>query len=151
MSEELKEEENRLDIDEVNAERGTNEQPQEAENILDPFVQLKKFSRGKIQLLAPIRARGKDIEVLHFDFFALTGKEYCEAMDIERGNMSIMGISAAQALALFAAAAGKVTPDVDAKDVRERISAQDAAMVSQLAAIFFNASNRAAGRRISNE
>lgn len=118
--------------------------------ITDPNEQLRKLAKGKMQLETPIRAGGKDITELEYDFQKLTGWEYADAMDSDYSSSSMFRISNRQAFCLFAAAAGKVTPGIDATDIRERMGSTDAVKAVQLATIFFTASARAGNKRISN-
>lgn len=114
-------------------------------------LQVMKEGMGRLQLETPIRARSRDIEELVYDFTALTGKEYIEAMDSSPVPANTFGITYRQALALFATAAAKQTNDVDAQDILERIGMTDAATGEQLARLFFNASTRAGRLRISKK
>lgn len=122
-------------------------------NLTDPQEQLKLFGKGKMELAAPIRADGKDVNTLKYDFTVLTGMEFVEALDKDTGNSTLNAfkLTNKQALNLFAAAAAKVTDGIDATDIRERIGAIDSVKAVQLATIFFSASNRAGNNRISNE
>lgn len=105
--------------------------------------------RGKLKLDTPIRASGQDIEELAYDFRSMTGLEYADAMDSDPKATQTFRITTRQALALFAAAAAKETPRVDAKDILENLSPADALAAAQIATVFFNASTRAASLHIS--
>lgn len=107
-----------------------------------------KSSKGKLVLSVPIRADGTDVNELSFDFTALTGWEYMDALD-KAGNAKpdAFRITSKQALALFAAAAAKETPNVDEEDIIGRISPQDGIAAMQVASLFFNASSRAGDMR----
>ncbi len=112
-----------------------------AQNVL-----VGEIVKGTLKLSAPIRAKSQDVTELQYDFSKLTGWEYVEAMDADASARNIFKISQKQALCLFAAAAGKVTPDVDATDIRERIGAVDALRAVQLATVFLITSTRAANQ-----
>lgn len=107
---------------------------------------LNTFSKGAFKLSTPIRAGGKDMAELEYDFTKLTGWEYVEAMDADGGAKSVFKITQKQALCLFAAAAGKATNGVDATDIKERIGAVDAMRAVQVATVFLTASARAANQ-----
>lgn len=137
--------------------------PEEAKkpvSINDPNEQIRLLGKGKMTLAVPIRGRGKDISELHFDFTALTGWEYAEAMDADANTGNIFRISNRQALALFALSASKFTTvkndagederALDAIDIKQRLGAQDAVKAVQLATVFFSASTRAGNNRITN-
>ena len=123
----------------MNEENKKNEQSAAAMN-------LNMIAKGALELAVPIRARSQDITTLHYDFDKLTGWEYVEAMDADPGARSVFTVSKKQALCLFAAAAAKATPDVDAKDIKERISLPDAQRAVQVATLFLITSAREAGR-----
>lgn len=101
-------------------------------------------TKGTIKLTVPIRAGGTDVDKLDYDFSKLTGWEYVEAMDADPEARNVFKITQKQALCLFAAAAGKATPNIDATDIKQRISAVDTLRVVQLATVFLAASTRAA-------
>lgn len=129
-------------------ESKTKDQPTPME---DPVEQLRQLCRGTLKLFSPIRAAGQDITELKFDFVGLTTTELLDALDaFSSMNTSIFAITNKQALAIFAATAGKCTEHVDARDVRERISGVDSVKAVQLAKLFWIASNRAGNKNISN-
>ena len=105
-----------------------------------------EITKGTLKLSTPIRAKSQDITELQYDFSKLTGWEYVEAMDADVTARNVFKISNKQALCLFAAAAGKATPDVDATDIKERIGAVDALRAVQLATVFLITSTRAANQ-----
>lgn len=110
---------------------------------------LRAVSRGQMRLAAPFRASNKDIEVLHFDFTKLTGWEFAQALDRDAtGKTNAFRLTQIQALELFAAAVNKMTPDVDAEDIRHRLGIEDAIKAAQIATSFFNFASRAANARI---
>lgn len=104
--------------------------------------------KGKLRLETTFQSGGKTVEELKFDFTALTGVEYTDAMDSDP-NAGGFRLTNRQALALFAKAAAKQTEGPDAKDIMENISVTDAVEGVQLATLFFNASVRAGRMRIS--
>lgn len=107
-----------------------------------------KTGKGRLRLEKPIRAHDRDIEELAYDFTALTGMEYTEAMDTGNGSDSVYSITNRQALSLFAKAAAKQTEDVDKQDILSQIGMTDALEGVQLAMLFFNASTQAGRMRI---
>ena len=107
-----------------------------------------KTVNGRLRLEKPIRAHDLDIEELAYDFTALTGMEYTEAMDTGNGSDSVYSITNRQALSLFAKAAAKQTEDVDKQDILSQIGMTDALEGVQLAMLFFNASTQAGRMRI---
>lgn len=102
----------------------------------------EKVIRGRMKLVTPIRAGGKDLEELEYDFGKLTGWEYAEAMDMDANAGSVLKITRKQAFCLFAQAAGKATDGVDARDIRERLGMEDAKVGVELATLFLNTSAR---------
>jgi len=126
------------------------EETEKKQAVTDPNEQLRKLAHGKMQLETPIRAGGKDVAELEYDFQRLTGWEYAEAMDSDNSAANMFRISSRQAFALFATAAGKATSGIDAIDIKERMGSTDAIKAVQLATIFFVAAARAGNKRISN-
>ena len=102
----------------------------------------KELYKGSIKLISPIRAAGKDVDELHYDFTVLNGWDYVEAMDSDLNAKNIFKVTSKQALCLFAAAAAKQTPEVDVTDIKEKIGAADAAKAVQLATLFLITSTR---------
>ena len=51
--------------------------------ITDAAEQIRKFGHGKLTLTAPIRAGGKDVTELNYDFTKLSGLDFVEAMDAD--------------------------------------------------------------------
>lgn len=106
--------------------------------------------KGRLRLDKPIQVGDGQLEELCYDFTALTGLDYTEAMDSDpNGSTQIYRISARQAFALFAVAAAKQTEGLDMKDILSRLGAADALAGTQLATLFFAASTRAGQKRIS--
>lgn len=103
--------------------------------------------KGRLRLEVPIHAGEKEVTELVYDFTALTGLEYADAMDSMTGSQPYQ-IAYKQGLALFAAAVAKQMDEFDARDIMERLSITDAVEGVQLATLFFNASARAGFLRI---
>lgn len=125
----------------------TNEKPQEQ----PAPITLSMISKGTLELAMPIRARSRDVTELHYDFTKLTGWEYAEAMDADPTARNVFVVTKKQAICLFAAAAAKVTPDVDARDIKERIGLADAQRAVQVATLFLTTSAREAGKNTYGE
>lgn len=115
------------------------------------ILTLSDISKGTLELATPIRARSEDIDKLHYDFSKLTGWEYAEAMDTDAAARNVFVVTKKQALCLFAAAAAKVTEDVDATDIKQRIGLIDAQRAVQVATLFLNRAAQEAGRNIFGE
>lgn len=105
--------------------------------------------KGRLTLAAPITYNDEEITELAYDFTALTGMEYADAMDSDASAQQIFRITNRQGLALFAAAAAKQTPELDSKEIMENLGVADAMEGVQLATSFFAASTRAGRMRIS--
>ena len=95
---------------------------------------------GIITLKTPLRAGGRDVTELAYDFGKLTGWEYADAMDMDPRAGNIYKITRKQALCLFAAAAGKANEGVDATDIRERLGVEDAQTAVEQAMVFLTTS-----------
>lgn len=121
---------------------------EEMKKILDPEEQIRRFGKGKIALRKPIMSDNKPVEELTFDFTALTGREYVDALDSDPRAMNALHITSTQAFALFTKAAAKATGGIDEADIRDRMGAMDCVKATQLAAVFFSACSRAGNRRI---
>lgn len=140
---------------ENNEKNKEKEQEEQLRKLLDPEEQMKRYGSGVMQLHTPIRngkdAEGKPIEVkeLRYNFRKLTGFEYAEAMDEDKKADSAFRITSKQALCLFAAAAAKETPGLDATDIRRGLDITDGQLGIQRATIFFVASARAAEKSLS--
>ena len=117
---------------------------QRREEALDAM----KTGKGILHLEKPILADDIMIKELKYDFMALTGMEYADAMDSDSQTQQLFRITNRQALALFAAAAAKQTEHVDQADILQRIGATDAVEGTRLAVLFFQSSVRAAEMRI---
>lgn len=119
--------------------------------ILDPEEQIRQFGRGRMELREPIQDGQNLCRELKWDFLALTGAEYVDALDRDTRANNTFRITNAQALSLFAAAAAKATGGIDATDIRRGICMMDALKATQIATVFFTASSRAGNRNIFNE
>lgn len=104
--------------------------------------------KGRLQLETPIISGEEEITELAYDFTALTGLDYTDAMDSDLNAQQIYRITYRQGLALFAKAAAKQSERLDMRDIIERIGATDALEGVQLATIFFANSARAGRMRI---
>jgi len=116
-----------------------------------PAKPLEMRKKGTLQLLKPIRANDKEHTELAFDFGALSGWDFINAMDSDLTGMSnAFRMTDRQALALFSAAVVKCTADIDAEDIKQRIGVEDCIKATQLAALFFTTSSQAGNLRILN-
>ena len=107
--------------------------------------------KGRLRLEKPIMSGDEEITELAYDFNALTGMEYTDAMDSDSNAQQIYRITYRQGLALFATAAAKQSATLDRRDIMERIGVTDAVEGVQLATLFFSASTRAGQLRISKK
>lgn len=123
-----------------------------AKKEIDPQKVVEQVARGKLTLSKPILSKGVNYDVLHYDFLALTGFEYADAMDSDASrNADSFHLTNRQALSLFAVAVSKVTEDVDKEAVIRGLSIGDTIKAVQLATVFFVTSSRAGNRRITRE
>lgn len=147
--------------EEQSGKQESEDKTEEQKEITDPGKVLRQICRGKLKLLHPFRAHGQDVTEVPFDFCDLTGTEMMDALDEIVTVNNMYGISNKQALALFAATAGKCAPMVedgsthtrlfDAKDVKARLGAADAVKAIQLAKLFYQASSQAGNNNISKD
>ena len=109
--------------------------------------------KGRLSLETPIQSGDKEIKELVYDFTALTGMEYTDAMDndMNANSSAYHRITYRQALSLFAKASAKQMDNVDMEDIVSRIGVTDAVEGVQLATLFFTASTRAGRLRISKK
>lgn len=105
--------------------------------------------KGRLALETPIKSGDEEITELIYDFTALNGMEYTDAMDSDPNATGNYRITYRQALSLFAKAAAKQTDRLDMQDIVSQIGVTDAVEGVQLATLFFNASTRAGRLRIS--
>lgn len=105
---------------------------------------------GTLELAKPIRADGEDVGKLRYDFGALNGWEYADAMDRAGAEKpDAFHVTQRQALSLFAAAAAKATDHVDSADILAGIGMEDGIKAAQVAQLFFNAASRLGDLRSS--
>ena len=123
---------------------------QDVKKLLDPEEQIRQVSKGTLKLTVPIQDGENTVTELNWDFLSLTGAEYVDALDADRKAVNTFRITNTQAFCLFAAAAAKATKGIDATDIRRGMGIMDAQKATQLATVFFTASNQAGYRRISN-
>lgn len=114
-----------------------------------PEENVEKWARGTLILESPIKDGKNTVTEVHWDFLALTGTEYVNALDGAGNTANTFLISNTQAFHLFAAAAGKATDGIDVTDIIQRMGAQDAQMGAQVAMLFSKASFLVASKRIS--
>lgn len=124
----------------------------QAEKQATPQDVVAQVARGKLVLDVPILSKGENVTELHYDFLALTGYEYADAMDSDATSKSdSFHLTNRQALSLFAAAAVKQTEGIDREVVIRGLSIGDTIKAVQIATVFFVASSRAGNRRITKE
>ena len=118
--------------------------------MMSPTEAAEKVSKGRFKLLVPIEDGETKYDTLTYDFNKLTGWELAKAIDngADR-NANPSNVTDTQALSLFAVAAAKCTGGLDAKDIMERLSAQDAIAAISVASIFFKGSLLAGSLRIT--
>ena len=102
-----------------------------------------KLEKGEMKLLTPIRGGGKDIDALKYDFTKLTAWEYAEALDSDAAAKDAFKMTKKQGIALFAAAVAKEMPELDTRDVKERLGIKDGVQAVNLATVFFVSAQRA--------
>ena len=122
----------------------------DVKKLLDPEEQIRRVAKGTMTLAVPIQDGENTVTELHWDFLSLTGAEYVDALDADRKAVNTFRITNTQAFCLFAAAAAKATKGIDATDIRRGMGVMDAQKATQLATVFFTASNQAGYSRISN-
>lgn len=149
--EQLQEKHEEIKIDPSELEKQLRKRTEEMRAKAKEADEAIRQGKGRFQLEKPIHARDKEITELDYDFTVLTGMEYTDAMDTDPMAQQIFRITYRQALALFAKAAAKQTPDVDQQDIMEQIGMTDAVEGVQLATLFFSASTRAGRLRISKK
>ena len=132
-----------------------NEQPKAAPGnvpFMSPTEAAEKVSKGRFKLLVPIEDGEQKYDELVYDFNRLTGWELARAIDSGADrNANPSNVTDTQALSLFAVAVAKCTGGLDEKDIKERLSAQDAIAAISVASIFFKGSLLAGSLRITKE
>ena len=126
----------------------------------DLAKELDKIASGRMTLMVPLTAAGREITELNWDFRKLTGWDYVNALDCDNAGVNVFKITNKQALSLFAAAAAKATTmkneagieihPLDAHDIRDRLGIDDTIKAVQTATVFFVASARVGNKRISD-
>lgn len=111
--------------------------------------EVMKEGKGVLKLETVLRSQSKDVTELAYDFTALTGMEYIDAMDADPNSQNSFTITNRQALALFAQAAAKQTQGMGMRDIMEQIGGTDAVEAVELSMLFFHASKKAGQMRIS--
>lgn len=136
----------------LNAER-REELRRQAEEELKQFkesMEAVREGKGKLRLEKPIQAGDREITELEYDFTALSGLDYTEAMDVgQNASQNPASISYRQGLSLFAKAAAMQNERLDMKDIVSRIGMTDAVAAVEAASSFFTGSVRAGLKRIS--
>ena len=131
------------------------EQPKAAPGnvpFMSPTEAAEKVSKGRFKLLVPIEDGEQKNDELVYDFNRLTGWELARAIDSGADrNANPSNVTDTQALSLFAVAAAKCTGGLDEKEIKERLSAQDAIAAISVASIFFKGSLLAGSLRITKE
>lgn len=129
------------------------QKPAEADEMSAFFEMAEAVSTGKLELMKPILNGEKTHTELKYDFTVLSALELARALDTgSAGRRSdAFSLGNTQALALFAAAAAKVTPDLDATDIRERLGALDGVVAIQIASVFFRATSLAGNSRYTKQ
>ena len=122
----------------------------EEKKIASPAELLERYGKGEMKLKSPIKDGEETVTALKWDFGALTGAEYADALDMDRRAGNALRLSSTQALCLFAAAAAKATPQLSALDIRQRLGMADTMKAVQVTTIFFNVSSLEGDNRISN-
>lgn len=147
-------------LDEENTGREAPVEESKPKTPEDPYALLRQISKGTLKLAEPFRVAGRDVADVDYDFCALTGQELLDALDsVPAINYST--VTNLQGLRLFAAAAAKCSPLVDAganrksglydaRDVWERLSGVDALRAVMLAKNFYAASFRVERKSSSN-
>ena len=145
-------------MNEANMKHEGNAATATANAIAEAEKQLAKISKGALKLDRPIKAAGHEITELRWDFRALTGWEYANALDCDADGVNVFRITNKQALSLFAAAAAKGTTirnengmdihPLDARDIKERMGIDDTIKAVQMATVFFATSARVGNKRI---
>lgn len=102
-----------------------------------------QLEKGEMKLLTPIRGGGKDIDTLKYDFTKLTAWEYAEALDSDAAAKDAFKMTKKQGISLFAAAVAKEMPELDVRDVKERLGIKDGVQAVNLATVFFVSAQRA--------
>lgn len=98
---------------------------------------IAKTAKGSMKLMQPIENGSETVEEVRWDFGAVTGTDYVEALDFGAGNGSVFAINNKQLFCLFAVAVEKAMPNLTAADIRSRMMIEDAMAAVEKAAVFF--------------
>lgn len=128
-----------------------NEELRKIRERIEKSNEILASGKGIFKLEKPIVHGEKEITELPYDFMELTGIEYMDAMDSDRLGNQLGKISTKQAMFLFAYAAAKYVPELDAKDIVEQIGATDCMSVVQFATSFFVAAVREGRMRLERK
>ena len=109
----------------------------------------ESIDAGEIELMVPIRAGGKDVTILKFDFALLSNDDLIRALKSDPKNNNPFDVNAQQLKYLFSIAAAKATDGIDEYDIRERMSAFDEIAALQVAKLFFATKARGAKIRFA--
>lgn len=105
-------------------------------------------STGTLVLSQPFKSDGIMISELHYDFKAVSGIEFADAMDSDYSRRSdSFRITGKQALSLFAVAVEKREEHCDKRDVLRGLSVEDSVAAIQAATLFFRAASQAGNLR----
>ena len=138
------------EVKETKPENAEEQKP--TQRRFNPIEAAETLAEGVYALKKPIQDGEKTYEALNYDFNALTAWELARAIDQgTNGRNDAFAMTDTQALSLFAAAAAKATPGLDATDIRERLSAADGLAAIRVASIFFNGSSLAGSLRFTKE
>ena len=137
------------ETDEASAEASKAELKEVREATLQKMEDIvKQASTGTLKLSVPFKSDGIVITELHYNFKAVTGLEFADAMDSDFSRKSdSFRITGKQAIALFAVAVEKCEEHVDRQDVLRGLSAEDSVAAIQAATLFFRAASQAGNLR----
>lgn len=126
--------------------------PEEKEMTMEEAKEI--LSHGRLTLIKPIFAGGKELKALDYNFKKVTGMEFLDALDGDATTRKgAFNLSAKQAMNLFLLGVTHATEGVngsDLPDIRKQMSLEDVQKAVQAAVSFFNASSRSGEERISN-
>lgn len=118
----------------------------------EQFRKARELSlRGVMTLDKPLMSKDEPVTEIRYDFSLLSGYEVVECLDKDPGFTSVQGISAKQAMNLFAKAAEKCRADnkeLDALDYVQRLSEADTIAAVRVARLFFTVMSREGDTRI---
>ena len=125
------------------------EAPRSREDALKEVEEIvRRATIGTLKLSQPFMSDGIKITELKYDFKAVTGIEFADAMDSDFSRKSdSFRITGKQALALFAVAVQKCEEHCDKQDVLRGLSSEDSVAAIQAATLFFRAASQAGNLR----